>query len=155
MSMTRFAVIASLTALVGCAPSDGIRTDNAEARELYRQGGVFQARRAGRADADLAAARFQAAVEADTGFGQGWAALAQASMWLEFNQGVQGQRAIAEAALERAVALEPDAVETRLLVVLSAATDVDRLIVHELRRRLQCRHESARDIFDVHQGSPR
>ncbi len=114
MSMTRFAVIASLTALIGCAPSDGIRTDNAEARELYRQGGVFQARRAGRADADLAAARFRAAVEADKDFAQGWAALAQASMWLEFNQGVQGQRAIAESALERAVALEPDAVETRL-----------------------------------------
>ena len=64
MSLTRAACLLSLIALPSCA---GDRPEamaaSPAALELYEQGVVHQERRAGRADADSAVIRFQAAVD--------------------------------------------------------------------------------------------
>ena len=58
---------------------------------------------------------FQEATEADPGFATAYAALSQARMWLFWNfPGAQEQAESAREALDRAIELAPNAVETRL-----------------------------------------
>jgi serine/threonine-protein kinase len=88
-------------------------TENLEALDLYYQGLEHYRTRAGygfesarRAESTLAAA-----VEADPEFAAAWAALAQARAW-QLRNGVSTDTTGAREALDRAVALAPDARET-------------------------------------------
>ena len=86
-----------------------------EAYQKYAEGLSEWDFRENRTNALEAVERFQEAVEIDPGFATAHAALAQARMWLFWNfPGAQDQAAMATEALGRAVALAPDAVETRL-----------------------------------------
>jgi TolB-like protein/class 3 adenylate cyclase/Tfp pilus assembly protein PilF len=90
-------------------------TRNLEALDLYYQGLEHYRNRAGygfesarRAESTLAAA-----VEADPGFAAAWAALAQARSW-QLRNGVETDTTTAREALDRAIALAPEARETTL-----------------------------------------
>jgi TolB-like protein/Tfp pilus assembly protein PilF len=86
-----------------------------EAYERYAQGLGAWDLRDSRAQAVRAAELFQEATELDPGFARAWAALSGARMWLFWNfPGFQEQAELAREALDRALALAPDAVETRL-----------------------------------------
>jgi TolB-like protein/Tfp pilus assembly protein PilF len=86
-----------------------------EAYERYAQGLGAWDLRDSRAQAVRAAELFQEATQLDPGFARAWAALSGARMWLFWNfPGFQEQAELAREALDRALALAPDAVETRL-----------------------------------------
>jgi TolB-like protein/Tfp pilus assembly protein PilF len=86
-----------------------------EAYERYAQGLGSWDLRDSRAQAVRAAELFQEATQLDPGFARAWAALSGARMWLFWNfPGFQEQAELAREALDRALALAPDAVETRL-----------------------------------------
>jgi TolB-like protein/Tfp pilus assembly protein PilF len=71
--------------------------------------------RENRANALRAARLFQDATEIDPGFATAFSALSQARMWIFWNfPGAQDQAVLATQALDSAVALAPEAVETRL-----------------------------------------
>jgi class 3 adenylate cyclase/TolB-like protein/Tfp pilus assembly protein PilF len=90
-------------------------TQNLEALDLYYQGRVFYRGRSGYGfeNARRAERSFAEAVEADPEFAEAWAALVQARSW-QLRNGVATDTTGARAALDRAVALAPDAHETAL-----------------------------------------
>jgi TolB-like protein/Tfp pilus assembly protein PilF len=86
-----------------------------EAYDRYAQGLGAWDLREDRVHAVQAAELFQEATELEPGFARAWAALSGARMWLFWNfPGFQEQAELAREALDRALALDPDAVETRL-----------------------------------------
>ena len=86
-----------------------------EAYERYAEGLFEWDLRGNRVNAFRAVQLFQEATEIDTTFATAFAALSQARMWLFWNfPGAQEQAQLATEALDRAVALAPNAVETRL-----------------------------------------
>jgi TolB-like protein/Tfp pilus assembly protein PilF len=86
-----------------------------EAYDRYAQGLGAWDLRENRVQAVRAAELFQEATELEPGFSRAWAALSGARMWLFWNfPGFQEQAEMAREALDRALALDPDAVETRL-----------------------------------------
>jgi tetratricopeptide (TPR) repeat protein len=112
-----FCALCALSVMVtGCGPREGsdVAGGSDEAAASYELGREALDRRNGRADADAAVEGFERAVEADADFAAAWAGVAQARMWLQFNQGVPDQLASAEAAAARAAELAPDAVATHL-----------------------------------------
>ena len=86
-----------------------------EAYEKYAEG-IFQwDLRETRGNALQAVELFQEATELDPDFALAHAALSQARMWVFWNfPGAQDQAELAREALDRAIALAPNAVETRL-----------------------------------------
>lgn len=96
------------------APPDDLHTESVVAYDHYLAAQNFADRRMGRDDADSALANYEAAVTADPEFAEAWAGLAQAHLWLHFNQTVPGQVEPARQAVERAEELDPDGLETRL-----------------------------------------
>ena len=111
MHVGRSALLSLLTITLAYGCTSG---PSEEAVAAFDAATEAQNRRAGRADADAAVEGFERAVEIDPDFAAAWAGLAQARIWLEFNQGVAGQLAPAEAAAARAAELAPDAGETHL-----------------------------------------
>jgi TolB-like protein/Tfp pilus assembly protein PilF len=86
-----------------------------EAYDRYAQGLGAWDLRENRTHAVRAAELLQEATELEPGFARAWAALSGARMWLFWNfPGFQEQAELAREALDRALALDPDAVETRL-----------------------------------------
>ena len=88
-------------------------TENLEALDLYYQGLEHYRNRSGYgfASARRAESTLTAAVEADPQFAAAWAALAQARAW-QLRNGVETDTTGAHQALDRAVALAPEARET-------------------------------------------
>jgi TolB-like protein/Tfp pilus assembly protein PilF len=86
-----------------------------EAYERYAQGLSEWDLRENRVNALQAVQLFQEATEIDPDFATAFAALSQARMWLFWNfPGAGTQAQLATEALDRAIALAPEAVETRL-----------------------------------------
>ena len=86
-----------------------------EAYDRYAQGIVAWDLREDRASALRAAELFGEATEQDPEFARAWAALSGARMWLFWNfPGFQEQAEMAREALDQALALDSEAVETRL-----------------------------------------
>jgi TolB-like protein/Tfp pilus assembly protein PilF len=88
-------------------------TENLEALDLYYQGLEYYRTRSGYGfeSARRAEATLSAAVEADPGFAEAWAALAQARSW-QLRNGVETDTTGARQALDRAAALAPESRET-------------------------------------------
>jgi tetratricopeptide (TPR) repeat protein len=88
-------------------------TENLEALDLYYQGLEYYRTRSGYGfeSARRAEATLSAAVEADPGFAEAWAALAQARAW-QLRNGVETDTTGARQALDRAAALAPESRET-------------------------------------------
>jgi serine/threonine-protein kinase len=84
-------------------------TDNLEALDLYYQGLEYYRSRGGYGyeNARRAVSTLAAAVEADPGFAEAWAALAQAHGW-QLRNGAETDTTAAREALDRAVALAPE-----------------------------------------------
>jgi len=86
-----------------------------EAYERYSRGIMEWDLRESPSNAQRAAELFQEATEQDPEFAAAWAALSEARMWLFWNfPGFQEQAEMAREALNRALDLAPEAVETRL-----------------------------------------
>ncbi|MGD2121352.1 MAG: tetratricopeptide repeat protein [Gemmatimonadota bacterium] len=86
-----------------------------EAYDRYLEGLGEWDLRENRINAFQAARLFQEATEIDPEYANAFSALSQARMWIFWNfPGAQNQAALATQALDRAVALAPNAVETRL-----------------------------------------
>jgi TolB-like protein/Tfp pilus assembly protein PilF len=86
-----------------------------EAYEKYADAKAQWELRGNRVNALRAVQLFQEATELDPNFARGFAALSQARMWLFWNfPGAQGQALLAREALDRAIELAPNTVETRL-----------------------------------------
>ena len=86
-----------------------------EAYGRYAEGLSQWDLRENRVNAFEAVRLFQQATEADQGFATAYAVLSQAHMWMFWNfPGAQGQAESARKALDRAIELAPNAVETRL-----------------------------------------
>ncbi len=86
-----------------------------EAYDRYAQGLGAWDLREDLASAVRAAELFRETTELDPGFARAWAALSEARMWLFWNfPGFQEQAEMAWEALNHALALDPDAAETRL-----------------------------------------
>ncbi len=136
---SRRATLAVAVLLVACSSGDsgdaGAPADDAmaaadaaygEAMETFRS-------RSGRADTDEAIAGFEQAVSLNPDHAPAWAALSTARLWLQFNLGEQGMVAPAQEALDRAVGLAPDAVETHLAQGYMAywgQLDLDAALAH-------------------------
>ena len=90
-------------------------TEDMEALDLYYQGVEHYRSRAGFGyeNARRAVSTLAAAVEADPKFAVAWAALAQARAW-QLRNGVETDTTNARGALDRAIALAPEARETAL-----------------------------------------
>ncbi|CAN5869194.1 adenylate/guanylate cyclase domain-containing protein [soil metagenome] len=90
-------------------------TEDLEALDLYYQGIAYYRSRGGYGfeSARQAETSLAAAVEADPGFADAWAALAMARGW-QLRNGVSTDTTEAREALDRAVALAPEARETTL-----------------------------------------
>ncbi len=86
-----------------------------EAYEKYGEGLSEWDLRENRINALQAVQLFQEATELDPNFATAYATLSQARMWIFWNfPGAQNQAELATEALDRAIQLAPDAVETRL-----------------------------------------
>jgi TolB-like protein/Tfp pilus assembly protein PilF len=86
-----------------------------EALDRYWEALIHWDRRENRRDALRAVELLSEATEIDPAFPSGYAALSQAHMWLFWNfPGFQDEAVAARSALDRALELAPDAVETRL-----------------------------------------
>lgn len=89
-------------------------TDNLEAYEYYLRGTDFYRRRLNREEAVAAVEMYQKAVELDPQFAAAWAALAQAHTWLSWDQQLKDELPKAEAALEKARKISPNANGTHM-----------------------------------------
>jgi TolB-like protein len=86
-----------------------------EAYDRYARGIAQWDLRENRGNAVRAAELFREATELDPEFAMAWAALSGARMWLFWNfPGFQDQAEMAREALDQALTLDPEAVETRL-----------------------------------------
>lgn len=94
--------------------AEGEMSGSDEAAAAFAAGVEAFDRRAGRDDAEAAVEAFERAVELAPNHAAAWAGLAQARMWLQFNQGVPGQLGPAQDALAQAEALAPEALETHV-----------------------------------------
>ena len=94
---------------------EGVPAVSGEGYEKYAEGLFQWDLRENRLNAFQAVEFFQEATEIDPDFATAFAALSQARMWLFWNfPGAQDQAELATEALDRAISLAPEAVETRL-----------------------------------------
>lgn len=99
----------------GAADVGAPRTDDVQALEHFYRGNILFANRYDESQTNQAIDEYEQAVARDPGFGQAYAALARSRIWRYWQFGestVEKERA--RAALERAVELTPNAVETRV-----------------------------------------
>ncbi len=97
------------------AELESMRAVIPEAYDLYNLGREEWDLRENRQNAQRAISRFEEATQVDPAYAEAFAALSQARMWFFWNfPGGRDQAQLATEALDRAIALAPEAVETRL-----------------------------------------
>lgn len=91
-------------------------TENLEAYDYYLRGNDYFSRRLAAPDARRAVQMYERAVQLDPSFGDAWAHLAWARIWLawDFGDDLNEARAAARAALDQAVKFAPDRILTHM-----------------------------------------